>query len=107
MTTQNLEDVIRDLAARGELNHISLSGPSSNSKKFRASFAMCSKFGISFGEDEDPVKAVMLACTTAKMKPQRTPSHRPAPTLELQAERIAEKDPATAEDLQRGLEDLM
>lgn len=84
MANPNLEDVIRDLAKRGELNHISLT-PSRNGKMWRASFAMCSGFGISFAEDPDPVKAIIVACTTAKMKPQRAPKrstlieHEPAP----------------------------
>lgn len=72
MATQSLEDVIRDLAKRGELNHISLT-PSQNGKLWRASFAMCSMFGISHAEDADPVKAIIVACTSAKTKPQRAP----------------------------------
>jgi hypothetical protein len=68
--SQSLEDTLRDLAKRGEISHISVA-PSQNGKKFRASFTCCSKFGISFAEDDDPAKAIMLACTTAKMKPQR------------------------------------
>jgi hypothetical protein len=67
---QSLEDVLRDLAKRGEISHISLA-PSQNGRQWRASFAMCSKFGVSFAEDADPAKAIILACTTAKMKPQR------------------------------------
>lgn len=69
MTTINLEAVLRDLAARGELSHISLT-PSQNGKMWRGSFTMCSKFGVSFGEDADPAQALILACTTAKMKPR-------------------------------------
>jgi hypothetical protein len=62
-----LETIIRDLAARGELSHISLT-PSSDGKKWRGSFTMCSKYGVSFGEDKDPIEALRIACTTAKMK---------------------------------------
>jgi hypothetical protein len=76
MSNANLEETIRDLAARGELSHISLS-PSQNGKLWRASFTMCSKFGVSFGEDEDPIKALMLACTTAKMAPRHVGKHSP------------------------------
>lgn len=73
--TQTLDTVLRDLAKRGELTHISVV-PSQNGKTFRASFAMSSKFGISFAEDPDPAQAIMLACTTAKMKPApREPQH--------------------------------
>jgi hypothetical protein len=70
----NLEDVLRDLAKRGEISHISLV-PSQNGKLWRASFAMCSKFGVSFAEDADPAKAIIIACTTAKTKPQRAAKH--------------------------------
>lgn len=66
----NLEDTLRDLAKRGEISHISLV-PSQNGKAWRGSFAMCSHFGVSFAEDADPVKAVLLACTTAKLKKPR------------------------------------
>jgi hypothetical protein len=75
----NLEDIIRGLATRGELSHISLL-PSRGG--FRASFTMCSKFGVSFAEHKDPVEAIRIACTTAKMKPQRQPSHRETVTVE-------------------------
>lgn len=68
MKTPTLEDVIRDLAKRGEISHISLT-PSQNGKLWRGSFAMCSRFGISYAEDADPVKALIIACTTAKLKP--------------------------------------
>lgn len=63
----SLEDTIRDLAARGEISHISLV-PSQNGKLFRASFAPCSVFGVVFAEDVDPVKALVKACTEAKIK---------------------------------------
>lgn len=63
----NLEDTIRDLAARGEISHISLV-PSQKGKLFRATFAPCSVFGVVFAEDVDPVNALMKACTEAKIK---------------------------------------
>lgn len=66
-TPTTLEAVLHDLAKRGELSHISLT-PSQNGKLFRASFAMTSKFGISFAEDVDPAQAIIKACTSAKMK---------------------------------------
>lgn len=67
MTTQTVDSVLRDLAKRGEISHISLT-PSQNGKMWRASFAMTSKFGVSFAEDADPAQAIILACTSAKMK---------------------------------------
>jgi hypothetical protein len=85
MTDKNLEEIIHDLAARGELTHLSVV-PSQNGRKWRASFAMASKYGISFAEDADPVRALILACTTAKMKARRKEKgsmliqHEPAPT---------------------------
>lgn len=65
-----LEETIRDLAKRGELTHISLT-PSQNGKKWRALFAPASVFGNSFAEDADPVKAIMLACDTAKIRKRK------------------------------------
>lgn len=94
MTTQTLEDVIRDLAKRGELTHLSLT-PSQDGKKWRASFAMSSKFGISFGEDVDPVKALILACTTAKMKP-RPAERKAATTIDLSPEEVTMRENAEA-----------
>ncbi len=89
----NLEDLIRGLAARGELSHISLVGPTDvKRKKFRAAFAMSSKFGVSFAEHEDPVEAIRIACTTAKMKPQRQPSHRETITVEPTAAEVTDVD---------------
>ena len=67
MTTQTVDDVLHDLAKRGEISHISLA-PSQNGKLWRASFSMCSRFGVSLAEDADPARAIILACTTAKMK---------------------------------------
>jgi hypothetical protein len=66
----NLEDVIHDLARRGEISDLGLSMNSAGTK-WRAHFAMCSKYGYSYAEDADPVKAMLMACLTAKMKPRR------------------------------------
>lgn len=94
--TRNLEEVLRDLAARGEISHVSLT-PSPDKivdgkQVWRASFAMCSKFGVSFAEDTDPVKAIQIALTTAPLK-RRAPSARP--TIEHDPHEFDEK-PATA-----------
>jgi hypothetical protein len=83
MTAQTVDDVLRDLAKRGEISHISLV-PSQNGKLWRASFSMCSKFGSSFAEDADPAKAIIIACTTANMKRRKVTSleHVEAPAQE-------------------------
>jgi len=93
--SDNLETKLRDLARAGEISHISLT-PSQGGKAFRAAFAMCSRFGFSFAEDPDPVKAIMIALTTAKTK---KPPPRPA-SFDLKATReedhtgVKEIDPA-------------
>jgi hypothetical protein len=82
----SLDDVLRDIAARGELSHISLA-PSQNGKLWRASFAMCSHWGVSFAEDADPAKALILACTSAKLKkPRTTITLKPEPEPPAEAE---------------------
>ncbi len=63
----NLEDLIRELAKRGELSNISISRNGSNTS-WRASFTPCSAFGVSYAEDKDPVKAIMVACDAAKIR---------------------------------------
>ena len=73
--TQTVDDVLHDLAARGEISHISLT-PNSRGDGWCASFTMCSRFGTSFAEDRDPAQAIIRACTTAKMKPRPTTKHR-------------------------------
>ena len=70
MTTSTLEAVLRDLAKRGEISHISLT-PSQEGRMWRASFAMCSHFGVTLAEDADPVQAILLALTSAKLKKPR------------------------------------
>ncbi len=86
-----VDDVLRDLAKRGEISHLSLV-PSQGGKLWRASFAMCSHFGVSFAEDADPAKAIILACTSAKLK-------KPRVSLSEKASRLA----TSAQDI----EDLM
>lgn len=63
----NLEEVIRDLAARGELTHLSLA-PNPSAKGWRATFSPASVFGVCHGADLDPVKAILLAIDGAKIK---------------------------------------
>ena len=86
MKTPTLEAVLRDLAKRGEISHISLT-PSQGGRMWRASFAMCSYFGVSFAEDVDPVQAILLACTSAKLK-------RPRASIDLKP-----AEPESVEDL--------
>src|ERR1035437_3239515 len=74
--TQTVDDVLHDLAARGEISHISLT-PNSRGDGWCASFTMCSRFGTSFAEDPDPAQAIIRACATAKMKPRPAPKHHP------------------------------
>ena len=108
MTQQTVDAVLRDLAARGELNHVSLM-PSQDGKMWRASFAMCSKFGISFAEDADPAQAIILACTTAKLKPR--PAERRPTSIDLEAERLPTREglraAAEAVEAASDVEDLM
>lgn len=63
----NLDETIRDLAARGEVTHLSLA-PNPSGKGWRATFAPASHFGVCFGGDVDPVKAIMLAIDGAKLR---------------------------------------
>lgn len=63
----SLEALIRDRAARGDISHISLT-PSQDGKLWRASYAPCSVFGVTHSEDKDPIKAIILALSTTKIK---------------------------------------
>lgn len=97
---QSLDDIIRDLVAKGEMSHISLV---SHGKVFSASFVMCSKFGVSLAEHEDPVEALRLAMTKAKMKHHKTPDMKPTKEGLIAAaeavEAAAEPDTENADDL--------
>ncbi len=73
--TPTLEETIRGLAARGEISDLSLSMNSSHTK-WRACYVPCSQFGQSFAEDLDPIKAIMMALTTIKLKSKRAPTDR-------------------------------
>ena len=104
MTQQTVDAVLRDLAARGELNHVSIV-PSQNGKMWRASFAMCSRFGISFAEDADPAQAIILACTTAKMKPR--PAEKRPTSIDLDADSYTGILAPEASSIVSDVEDLM
>jgi hypothetical protein len=60
MPTLTLEETIRALANAGNLSSISISMNSSYTK-WRASYAPTKVFGVAFAEDDDPVKAILLA----------------------------------------------
>lgn len=62
---QTLEELIRDAAARGELNHLSLIGD--HKRPFTACFRVASTTSHTFGEDADPVEALKKALAGAKM----------------------------------------
>lgn len=97
-----LEAKIHELAQRGEISHISLS-PSQDGKMWRGSYAMCSKFGVSFAEDADPVKALLLSMTTAKLKP-RAPTKRETDAAEARGPAVIPQETVAVD---QGVEDLM
>lgn len=73
----NLEDLIRDIVARGELTHLSVS-PMPTGKGFTASYAPAGVFGVTIKTHDDPVAALRLAITSTKLKGRRTVSAKPA-----------------------------
>lgn len=73
----DLETTLHDLAARGDITHLSLV-PSQDGKLWRACYAPASVFGHTFAEDKDPVKAIMMAFKTTKLK-SRAPRMRDEP----------------------------
>ena len=76
----NLEDMIRDAAKRGELNHLSMIP---TDKGFHAAFRVASSTSHSFGMHEDPVEALRIALKNAKMvRAPRGPSLKPTPEPE-------------------------
>jgi hypothetical protein len=81
----SLEQRIRDLAARGEITHLSLTP---RAKGWAATYTPASVMGVSFAEDGDPVKAIEAALDGIKLrrKPARK-GHEP------------HDPPATAEEL--------
>lgn len=59
-----LEEKIRDVAARGELTHLSVVPVAGG---WSASFAHASGYGTSFAQDPDPVKAMIKALGMPKL----------------------------------------
>lgn len=91
-TPMTLEDRIRDLAERGELNHISITG---GGKMFTASFAPCSTFGITHSGDPDPIKALLGALDNTKLKRRSTANMKPG---DVRAETLEQHELVTADD---------
>lgn len=72
LTNVGLEEAIRQLAARGEISNLSLT-MNGTGTKWRACFAPCSVFGLSYAEDADPAVALQRALTTMKLKTRKVP----------------------------------
>lgn len=70
----DLEELIRDVAKRGELTHLSLSprrievGENKFINGWGASFSPASNTGNLFAEDTDPIKALVGAIEEAKLQ---------------------------------------
>lgn len=65
--TLTLEETIRALAGRGDISDIGLTMNPSHTK-WRAHFAPTKKFSVAYAEDEDPVKALLLALGSVRVK---------------------------------------
>ena len=89
--TPTLEQTILALAARGEISDLGLSRNSSNTK-WRAHFTPTSVFGASFAEDEDPIKALILAMGNIKLKSKPT-------TVEVIPQSLVEIEKTIAADM--------
>lgn len=62
-----LDDLIRSMAARGELSHLSLALKLDGSG-WRASFSPASNWTVSIAEHRDPATALQMAIEDAKVK---------------------------------------
>ena len=66
-----LEDLLRDLAARGELTHLSIvavAGKGPGGVVYSGSFTPAAQFGHGFSRDADPVKAIFEAVEQARIE---------------------------------------
>ena len=66
-----LEDLLRDLAARGELTHLSIvavAGKGPGGVVYSGSFTPAAQFGHGFSRDADPVKAIFEAVRDKSLK---------------------------------------
>lgn len=87
MSRPSLEDAIREMAARGEITHLSLTP---RGKNWGASFSPASSMGNAFGEDKDPVEAIFQAFEEIKLRRPRKlhvdkPTDPHLPTAEVAA----------------------
>lgn len=75
----DLDQTIRDLAARGEISHISLTARHEGTKQigWHASFSPAGTYGVTTAEGSDPIEVLIAALTSAKLK-RRSPPHKPA-----------------------------
>lgn len=68
---KNLEDMIRDVAKRGDMTHLSLvpvAGKGPGNIAWAATFAPAARFGLGRGHHVDPVEAMKLAMTDTRVK---------------------------------------
>lgn len=72
--TATLETKLRELAARGEITHLSLVPRGS---KWEATFAPASTFGITIVQHADPVTALTAALENTKLKRRSTAGLKP------------------------------
>lgn len=81
---RDLGTILRELADKGELCHISVHARSRNAAViFSASYIPSSKFGQGFGESDDPVAAIREAVANYKptrKKRRHEPAELPDPT---------------------------
>ena len=84
-----LEETIRELMDRGELVGFSCHCSAINGN-YLASFTMATKHGNSLSEDKDPIKALMMAFTSAKLKRQ-APTRRQELGAEAKANGVIEQ----------------
>lgn len=102
----DLEELIRDVAQRGELTHLSLTPRrmeiEEGSNKFvhgwSATLAPSSSTGNTFGFDPDPVKALKTAIEEARLR-RRSPNAAPPVARNAQKAAIEAKKKQDLSDL--------
>jgi len=99
----SLEDLLRTLANAGELTHLSIiprSGKGPGGTVFCASYSPATAWGSGFGEDPDPVNAIIKAIQDEKFKglvaklrinTAALPMVIPTPLTQVDYERLAGK----------------
>lgn len=96
MPTLTLEETIRALAKVGNLSSVSLAMNPSHTK-WRASYAPAKTYGVAFAEDEDPVKAMLLAIG-ARPGGVRNPRVAPIKQKGVDVETVADIEVTIAAD---------